>query len=213
MSDTPGWAGAQGPDEQYTVPVPQPSGAPGSGPAGPAGAAGPAGSTPHGAAPTQALPVVEHTRELPVGDRGWAPPQVPASAPVPHNPYAGQPVWPAPSPSSSPSSTRAPGRSVQAGDDPLIAQVGVALFWVAVGWWGFLAIRLLGYLSRFGAADTMLIRTIDRGAEETLVAAGVSVLAAVLLVSVDRGRRSPLTVASVVVALATVAVAIWRVLP
>ena len=59
----------------------------------------------------------------------------------------------------------------------------------------------------------MLIRTIDRGAEETIVAAGVSVLAAVLLVSVDRGRRSPLTIASVALAVATVGIAVWRVLP
>ena len=201
MSDTPGWAGAQGPDEKFTVPVPQPSGAPVSGSEGTAGLGGP---TPPGAAPTQALPVVEHTRELPVGDRGWAPPA--AAAPPSANPYAGQPVWPS-------SVQSRPGGRTTAADDPLIAQVGVALFWVVVGWWAFVVIRLLGYLSRFGLADTMLIRTIDRGAEETIVAAGVSVLAAVLLVSVDRTRRAPLTIASAVLALATVGIAIWRVLP
>jgi hypothetical protein len=207
MSDTPGWAGSQGPDEQFTVPVPQPSRAalPQTGSAGPGGAA-PAGV----AGPTQAIPVVDHTRELPVAEPGWASPP-PATAPVPANPYAGQPVWPAPVPSRAPS----PGGrgTARAADDPLIAQVGVALFWVTVGWWGFLLVRLLGYLSRFGVADTMLIRTIDRGAEETILAAGVSVLAAVLLVSVDRGRRSPLTIAAVALALATVGIAIWRVLP
>lgn len=194
MSDTPGWAGSQGPDEQFTVPVPQPSRA--------------------AAGATQALPVVEHTRELPVTEpaRATPPPAAaPATAPPPTNPYAGRPVWPAPVPSSVPSSGYR--RTGQATDDPLIAQVGTALFWVTVGWWGFLLVRLLGYLSRFGAADTMLIRTIDRGAEETIVAAGVSILAAVLLVSGGRGRRSPLTIASVALALATVGITVWRVLP
>ncbi|WP_374971286.1 hypothetical protein [Terrabacter sp. BE26] len=184
MSDTPGRAGAQGRDEEFTVPVPpisRPSRA------------------------TQALPVLDHTRELPVADPGWA--SAAASTPTPTNPYAGQPVWPAPVPS------RTGGRTTTAAADPLIAQVGVALFWVAVGWWGFVVIRLLGHLSRFGVTDTMLIRTIDRGAEETIVAAGVSVLAAVLLVSVDRTRRAPLTIASVVLALVTVGTAVWRVLP
>ena len=198
MSDTPGWAGSQGPDEQFTVPVPQPSRA--------------------AAGATQALPVVEHTRELPVTEPAGATPPpaaapvaTPATGPGHTNPYAGQPVWPAPVPSGVPSSGYRP--TGQAADDPLISQVGIALFWVTVGWWGFLVVRLLGYLSRFGAADTMLIRTIDRGAEETIVAAGVSVLAAVLLVSVDRGRRSPLTIASVALAVATVGIAVWRVLP
>lgn len=198
MSDTPGWAGSQGPDEQFTVPVPQPSRA--------------------AAGATQALPVVEHTRELAVAEPAWATPpaaaghvDAPATAPPPTNPYAGQPVWPAPVPSrgQSPSGWG----TAQAADDPLISQVGIALFWVTVGWWGFLLVRILGYLSRFGAADTLLIRTIDRGAEEPIVAAGVSVLAAVLLVSVDRGRRSPLAIASVALALATVGIAVWRVLP
>ncbi|HSU73635.1 MAG TPA: hypothetical protein VLI66_01765 [Terrabacter sp.] len=126
---------------------------------------------------------------------------------VPSNPYAGQPVWPSPVPSSR------GGTGSQAAEDPLIGQVGVALFWVVVGWWAFVVVRLLGYLSRFGLADTMLIRTIDRGAEETIVAAAVSVLAAVLLVSVDRTRRAPLTIASAVLALATVGIAVWRMLP
>ncbi|MEW1952019.1 hypothetical protein [Terrabacter sp. NPDC080008] len=159
MSDTPGWASAQGTDEQFTVPVPQPA---------------------HAAA---------------------------ATAPAPANPYAGQPVWPAPAPS------QVGGRAAQAADDPLIAQVGIALFWIAVGWWAFVVIRLLGYLSRFGVTDTMLIRTVDRGAEETIVAAVVAVFAAVLLVTTDRTRRAPLTIASLVVAVATVGIAVWRVLP
>ncbi|WP_343994242.1 hypothetical protein, partial [Terrabacter terrae] len=126
---------------------------------------------------------------------------------APTNPYAGQPVWP------SPVQSRPGGRTTAAAGDPLIAQVGVALFWVVVGWWAFVVIRLLGYLTRFGLVDTMLIRTIDRGAEETIVAGVVSVLAAVLLVGVDRTRRAPLTIASVVLALATVGIAVWRVLP
>lgn len=120
---------------------------------------------------------------------------VPAAPP---RPYAGQPARPSPA---------------RPDVDPLIPQVGTALLWVVVGWWGFLVVRLLGHVVRLGFADTMLIHTIDRGVEETVVAAVLSVLAAVLLVSVDRGRRSPLTLTSLVVAVATVGIAVWRVLP
>ena len=59
--------------------------------------------------------------------------------------------------------------------DPLLGQIGVALFWVTVGWWLFFVVRLLGRVARFGFDDTMLIRTIDAGAEETIVAAVLSV--------------------------------------
>jgi hypothetical protein len=98
--------------------------------------------------------------------------------------------------------------------DPLLGQIGVALFWITVGWWVFVLIRLLGYLTRNGLTDTILIRTIDLGAEETVVAAVLSVLAALLLL-VGRGRagRSPLGWSSLALAVVTVGIAVWRLLP
>ena len=98
--------------------------------------------------------------------------------------------------------------------DPLLGQIGVALFWITVGWWVFVLIRVLGYLTRNGLTDTILIRTIDLGAEETVVAAVLSVLAALLLL-LGRGRagRSPLGWSSLVLAVVTVGIAVWRLLP
>ena len=149
---------------------------------------------------TQAIPRSEPTRELPV------PP------PVPPNPYAGQPVWPADASARTGSAATYPG--VDPGVDPLLGQIGVALFWVTVGWWVFVLVRLLGWFTRNGLTDTILIRTIDRGAEETVVAAVISVLAALLLL-LGRGRRGRdlLGWASLALAVVTVAVAIWRIIP
>lgn len=188
MSDTPapgGPSGSSAPDEQFTVPVPNvPRGT-----AIPAPAPAPASA----AAPTQAIPVFEPTRELP----------------VPPNPYAGQQVWPG-----MPTPSGAAGRAVDESVDPLLGEIGVALFWITVGWWVFFLIRVLGFLTRNGLVDTILIRTIDLGAEETIVAAVLSVLAALLLL-LGRGRagRSPLGWSSLALAVVTVGVAIWRLLP
>lgn len=183
MSDTPAAGGSSGssgsaaPEQQFTVPVPNL-------PRGEAGRA---------AAPTQAIPVFEPTRELP----------------VPPNPYAGQPVWPGP-----PATPWPAAQPVDEGVDPLLGQIGIALFWITVGWWVFFLIRVLGFLTRHGLTDTILIRTIDLGAEETIVAAVLSVLAALLLL-LGRGRagRSPLGWASLALAVVTVGVTVWRLLP
>ncbi len=128
---------------------------------------------------------------------------------MPPNPYAGQPVWPG-----TPAASGPPGRAVDESVDPLLGQIGVALFWITVGWWVFFLIRVLGYLTRNGLTDTILIRTIDLGAEETVVAAVLSVLAALLLL-LGRGRagRSPLGWSSLVLAVVTVGIAVWRLLP
>jgi hypothetical protein len=183
-------------DEQFTVPVPAGPAAPAApaAPAGPAGAAGPATQAIPRFEPTQAIPRSEPTRELAT---------VP---PVPPNPYAGQPVWPA----GTTSRAGAPDPDV----DPLLGQIGLALFWVTVGWWLFVVVRLLGWFTRNGLTDTILIRTIDRGAEETVVAAVLSVLAALLLL-LGRGRRGRdvLGWVSLALAVVTVAVAVWRVVP
>jgi len=199
MSDTPvsgGSTGSTAPDEQFTVPVPNVPRGPGAGAAGP--------TTPAATAPTQAIPVFEPTRELPTADPSWPSPQS-SAPPVPPNPYAGQPVWPA-----APSPSRATDETV----DPLLGQIGVALFWITVGWWLFVLIRIVGFLTRHGVTDTILIRTIDLGAEETLVAAALSVLAALLLL-LGRGRagRSSLGWAALALAVVTVGVAVWRLLP
>jgi hypothetical protein len=240
MSSDPGErpdAGADSQDEQFVVPVPVRAEA--------LPAAGPrAGTDP---AATQEVPVSEPTRELPSlpappaasvdaparttpwaapsADRtpagsAWPPPAGPdvtGPPPVPHNPYAGQPIWP---PGASPvrdSPADQPGAGPAAGPDdvdPLLAQIGVALFWIAVGWWVFFGVRLIGWFTRYGVTDTMVIHTIDLGAEETVLAAVLSVLAALLLLF-GRGRngRTPLGYASAALAAATVLVAVWRLIP
>ena len=146
---------------------------------------------------TQAIPEREPTRVLP-------PPST--------NPYAGQPVWP-----STPAGGSVATTTTQAPDelvDPLLGQIGVALFWITVGWWVFFLVRLLGYFVRFGGDGTIVIRTIDLGAEETILAAVLSVIAAVLLLFGRGSRgRSPLGYASAALAIVTVGVAVWRILP
>ena len=198
MSDTPavgGRSGSSAPDQQFTVPVPNVPLPPAAIPTGPAAAAArtAAPAAAPAAAPTQAIPVFEPTRELP----------------VPANPYAGQPVWPG-----TPATPGQAGRADEENVDPLLGQIGVALFWITVGWWVFFLIRILGFLTRNGLTETILIRTIDLGAEETVVAAVLSVLAALLLL-LGRGRagRSPLGWSALALAVVTVGVAIWRLLP
>ena len=98
--------------------------------------------------------------------------------------------------------------------DPLLAKIGVALFWVTVGWWITVVVRGLGSLVRQGSSSTLLIENIDRWPEETVVAAVISVLAALVLL-LGRGQRGrdALGLSSAVLALVTVGVAIWRLLP
>ena len=98
--------------------------------------------------------------------------------------------------------------------DPLLGQIGVALFWMTVGWWMFVLTRVVGYLTRYGASDTVFIRTIDLGPEETVLAVVLSVFAAVLLLF-GRGRagRSPLGWAAAGLAVVTVGTAVWRLMP
>ncbi|NUO90881.1 MAG: hypothetical protein HOP97_06390 [Terrabacter sp.] len=156
--------------------------------------------------PTQALPIAEPTRELPAATAAPAP-----APPVAPSPYAVQPSWWPPPTGAAPASTTARADSRV---DPLIGQVGAALFWVTVGWWLFFVVRLLGRIVRVGFGDTLVIRTIDMGPEETVVAAVLSVLAALLLL-LGRGRagRSPLGWASLVLAVLTLALTVWRLLP
>lgn len=188
MSDAPGPAGsAPGsgrPDEQFVVPL-----------------------------PTQALPVAEPTRELPIATATTQALPVPPVSPVAPSPYAVQPGW-WPPPSAAAPTTSAPPAWADREVDPLIGQLGVALFWISVGWWLFFVVRLLGRIARVGFGDTLAIRAIDAGAEETVVAAVLSVLAALLLL-LGRGRagRSPLGWTALALAVATVVVTIWRLVP
>ena len=98
--------------------------------------------------------------------------------------------------------------------DPLLAQIGSALLWVTVGWWLIVVVRLLGSLVRTGTSPTMLITNIDHWPEETVVAAVVSVLAALVLL-LGRGSRGrdALDWSAGLLAVVTVAVAVWRLLP
>lgn len=196
--------GGQRPDppsaeEQFTVPIPSmpapqsvssPAAPPPYPPASPPVAIPPPGRD---AQQTQVLPVSEPTRELP-------PP-----------PWAG---GPAPVPPSAPMSTPAPARPLDGPPDPLLAQIGAVLFWITVGWWVTVLVRLLGTLVREGPISTLFLESLGRWPEETIVAAVISVLAALVLL-LGRGSRGRdlLGWASGALALVTVGVAIWRVLP
>ena len=200
-------------EEQFIVPIPSTpvpqwvsSPAPTSPPAPPAGAPqgypgptfAPTASTPAASPPpavdrqqTQVLPVSEPTRALP-------PP-----------PWAGGPA-----PVATPMPVPAPATSADGPPDPLLAQIGAVLFWITVGWWVTVLVRLLGTLVREGPVATLFLESLGRWPEETIVAAVISVLAALVLL-LGRGSRGRdlLGWASGILALVTVAVAIWRVLP
>ena len=212
MSDDRG----EGPDpappkEQFTVPIPsatapQAVSGPDLPPPPPARSAFPPPSSPpepypsraHDRLQTQVLPVAEPTRQLPrppweggppVAARGVAGPTASASA-------AGQDVGHGALP------------------DPLLAQIGAALFWVTVGWWVTVVVRLLGTLVRQGTIPTLVIESLGRWPEEVIVAAVISVLAALVLL-LGRGPRGRdlLGWASAALAVVTVGVAVWRLLP
>ena len=82
----------------------------------------------------------------------------------------------------------APGLTADAPPDPLLAQIGVALFWITVGWWVAVIVRLLGSLVREGLVSTLFIESLGRWPEEAVVAAVISVLAALVLL-LGRGSR------------------------
>ncbi|GAA2159779.1 hypothetical protein FHX52_3803 [Humibacillus xanthopallidus] len=207
-------------EERFTVPIPsRPAPQPVSSPAPPTAAppsgapqsmappaAGPPLSYPPPTSPpvphpppavdrqqTQVLPVSEPTRALP-------PP-----------PWAGGPVPAAPA---APVSTPPATPSFESPPDPLLAHIGAALFWITVGWWVTVLVRLLGTLVREGPISTLFLVSVGRWPEETIVASVISVLAALVLL-LGRGSRGRdlLGWASGALALVTVAVAIWRILP
>jgi hypothetical protein len=168
---------------------------------------------------TVALPNSTVTQPLPSHEQTQEPPPAPPGPGAGGlSPYAAQPVWADTSGGASAGSASAAGfagaRTRDEAVDPLPGQVGVALFWITVGWWLFFLVRVLGYFVRFGGDSTILIRTIDLGAEETILAAVLSVAAALLLL-LGRGSRgrSPLGYASAALAVATVAVMVWRLVP
>jgi hypothetical protein len=140
---------------------------------------------------TQVLPVAEPTRQLPPPPWAGGPP--PAPAPFPSAPPASPP---------------------EALPDPLLATIGTALFWITVGWWVAVIVRLLGTLVREGPISTLFLVSVGRWPEETIVAAVISVLAALVLL-LGRGPRGRdlLGWASAALAVVTVGVAIWRLLP
>jgi hypothetical protein len=195
-------------EEQFIVPipstpVPQSVSSP-SGKSSPEPSSGPPQGHPAPASPpaaypppavdrqqTQVLPVSEPTRALPPPPWAGGPAPVVAPMPVP-----------------------APVTSAEGPPDPLLAQIGAVLFWITVGWWVTVLVRLLGTLVREGPVATLFLESIGRWPEEAIVAAVISVLAALVLL-LGRGSRGRdlLGWASGILALVTVAVAIWRVLP
>ncbi|EWT01392.1 hypothetical protein N865_08635 [Intrasporangium oryzae NRRL B-24470] len=162
-----------------------------------------------GPAVTQAIPAGSPSRE-PL-----------ATVPLPtFVPYAAEPPptdTPTPAVVPAPALSRGTGAGTvpaEAEVDPLLGAVGVALFWMTVGWWVFVLVRVLGRVARVGGSDRLLIDTVDRYVEETIIAAILSVLAALLLL-LSRGRsgRDALGWSALALAVVTVGVAVWRVLP
>ena len=203
------------PEEQFSVPIPSAS-APQSVPhATPPQAAPPQPAPPSSYPPptsppvpypspahdrlrTQVLPVTEPTRQLPPPWAGG--PSVAATATL-------APSAPLPSATWQDS-------AADTLPDPLLAQIGAALFWITVGWWITVIVRLLGTLVRQGPISTLFLESVGRWPEETIVAAVISVLAALVLL-LGRGSRGrdALGWASGALAVVTVGVAIWRLLP
>jgi hypothetical protein len=147
---------------------------------------------------TQVLPVTEPTRQLPPPWAGGASGAGTATL----------------APSASLPSTTGHDSGADALPDPLLAQIGAVLFWITVGWWVTVIVRLLGTLVRQGPISTLFIESVGRWPEETIVAAVISVLAALVLL-LGRGSRGRdlLGWASGALAVVTVGVAIWRLLP
>ena len=77
-----------------------------------------------------------------------------------------------------------------------------------------MVVRLLGTLVRQGTIPTLVIESLGRWPEEVIVAAVISVLAALVLL-LGRGPRGRdlLGWASAALAVVTVGVAVWRLLP
>ncbi|WP_404390238.1 hypothetical protein [Humibacillus xanthopallidus] len=210
MSDDRG----EGPDpapaeEQFTVPIPSaaaPQSVPGPGQPPPPSArsAYPPPTSPplpypppaHDRLQTQVLPVAEPTRQLP------------------RPPWEGGPPVATPGLTGAPAPATAATQDPDAVPDPLLAQIGAALFWITVGWWVTVVVRLLGTLVRQGPISTLFIESVGRWPEEIIVAAVISVLAALVLL-LGRGPRGRdlLGWASAALAVVTVGVAIWRLLP
>jgi hypothetical protein len=200
------------PEKQFTVPIPSAPApqavpsvpGPGLAPPPPARSSFPPPTSPpvpypspvHDRQQTQVLPLAEPTRQLPPP---WAgSPSVAATR---------TPLAPLPS---------ATGQDSAADTlpDPLLAQIGAVLFWVTVGWWVTVLVRLLGTLVRQGTIPTLVIESLGRWPEEVIVAAVISVLAALVLL-LGRGSRGRdlLGWASAALAVVTLAVAVWRLLP
>jgi hypothetical protein len=92
------------------------------------------------------------------------------------------------------------------------ARFGAALFWIAIGFWLFVGVRMISYVINVGADRTILYRTLAMVKEETVVASAVAAIAAIVLLATPKGRRG-LGWVALVLAAATVAVTVWRYLP
>lgn len=95
--------------------------------------------------------------------------------------------------------------------DSRSSRFGAALFWITVGWWIFVGVRFGEKWIRSGYSDHILYDTVAMVKEEPLIAAGFSVLAALVLL-LSSGRRL-LGALALALSGATVAVAAWRLMP
>lgn len=131
------------------------------------------------------------------------------SAPAPeHVPVAHDPT---PLPYAAEPAPRGTLAAASARVDSRWSRFGAALFWITVGWWIFVGVRLSEKWVRSGYSDHIFYDTVAMVREEPVVAAGISVLAALVLL-LSSGRRW-LGRLALAVAGATVAVAAWRLLP
>jgi hypothetical protein len=155
----------------------------------------------------------EDTRVIPVDE--WTPRSVPSES---ASDTAELPAMPAPvAPAALPAPIAARRQASR------WSRFGAALFWIALGWWLFAAVRAgtavldLAYVD--GTFRSVPSRTVletvreatDRGREELLAVATLSMLAAVVLLA-GRGRRW-LGAVALLVAAGTLVTAVWHLAP
>jgi threonine dehydrogenase-like Zn-dependent dehydrogenase len=99
-------------------------------------------------------------------------------------------------------------------DAESLRNLALVLLGIAVGFWVFVAIRMMAEIVEVGASSRLLIETIDRTAVETVAAALISVLAVASAVAsrmaAGRGASTGLVWGAGALATGTVVAAIWR---
>lgn len=156
---------------------------------------------------------------VPVPTQSTSTQPLPVNAPPPTGaPWHGEIPAPAPAHPVELSHTMAYAASPLPAEGPSDAEslrnLALVLLGIAVGFWVFVAIRMMAEIVEVGASSRLLIETIDRTAVETVAAALISVLAVASAVAsrmaAGRGASTGLVWGAGALATGTVVAAIWR---